>query len=79
MDNSKDFAGELIEEKIPKATPVFWTYVMLKKPSITEIDSFRSNPFWTQALVQRSKTRMPTTNNKYGSRPWSFDDIKRGL
>ena len=42
-DNSKDFAGELIEEKIPNATPVFRTYVMLKNPSITEADSFRSN------------------------------------
>jgi len=36
-------AGELIEEKIPNATPVFLTYVMLKKSSITEIDSFREN------------------------------------
>ena len=45
MDNKRDFAGELMDEKIPKATPVFWTYVMLKKPSITETDSFRLNRF----------------------------------
>ena len=44
-DSSTDFAGELIDEKIPKATPVFLTYVMLKKPSITGIESLRSNRF----------------------------------
>ena len=35
-ESRTDFAGELMDEKIPKATPVFRTYVMLKKPSITE-------------------------------------------
>ena len=44
-DNKNDFAGELIEEKIPNATPVFVTYVMSKKPSIIEIDSLRANRF----------------------------------
>ena len=42
-DSRTTFTGELIDEKIPKATPVFRTYVMLKSPSITETDSFRSN------------------------------------
>src|SRR5215831_11217232 len=79
IERSRDFAGELIDEKIPKATPVFRTYVMLKKPSITEIDSFRSNRFRIQDLLQRSKTRVPTTTSRYGSRPWSFDDIWSGL
>ena len=31
------------EEKIPKATPVFLTYVMLKKPSTKVTDSLSSN------------------------------------
>jgi len=31
-ESRTDFAGELMDEKIPKATPVFRTYVMLKKP-----------------------------------------------
>ena len=42
-DSNADFAGELIEEKIPKATPVFLTYVMLKKPSTKVTDSLSSN------------------------------------
>jgi len=42
-DRSKVFAGELMVEKIPNATPVFRTYVILNKPSITVADSFRSN------------------------------------
>jgi hypothetical protein len=42
-DNNRDFAGELIEEKIPNATPVFVTYVISKKPSIIEIDSLMAN------------------------------------
>jgi hypothetical protein len=32
-----------MDEKIPNATPVFLTYVMLKKPSITETDSLSAN------------------------------------
>jgi hypothetical protein len=31
----KTLAGELNALRIPKATPVFCTYVMLKRPSIT--------------------------------------------
>jgi hypothetical protein len=42
-DSRTDLAGEVIVEKMPKATPVFLTYVILKRPSITEIDSFRAN------------------------------------
>src|SRR3989442_9340564 len=68
-DSNRDFTGELIEEKIPKARPVLRTHVMLKKPSITEIDSFRSNRFWIQDLDQRSKIRIPMTKSRYGSRP----------
>src|SRR6185295_15510848 len=74
-DKSTDFTGELIDEKIPKATPVFRTYVMLKNPSITEIDSLRSNRFLIRALVQRSTISVTATNRTYGSRPWSFNDM----
>src|SRR5215467_16109487 len=71
-DKSTDFAGKLIGSKIPKATPVFRTYVMLKNPSITEIDSLRPKCFWMSALVQRSKVSVAATNRMYGSRPWNL-------
>src|SRR5438445_3983584 len=74
-DNSTDFAGRLIGSKIPKATPVFRTYVMLKNPSITEIDSLRPKCFWMSALVQRSKASVAATNTMYGSRPWNFNGM----
>src|SRR5262245_37670076 len=69
-ESSTDLAGELIDDRIPNATPVFRTYVMLKNPSITGADSLRSNRFWTQALVHRSSTMIAATNNKYGRRAW---------
>jgi hypothetical protein len=74
-ESRTDFAGELMDEKIPKATPVFRTYVMLKKPSITEIDSLRSNRFWISSLVQRSSMSTATTNSAYGNRPWNLSNL----
>jgi len=74
-DSRTDLAGELMEEKIPNATPVFLTYVILKKPSITGIDSFSSNWEWIKDLVQRSKIRVKATRKTYGSRAWNFDAI----
>ena len=61
-ESRMDFAGELMDEKIPKATPVFRTYVMLKRPSITETDSFRMNRDWISDLVQRSRKSVRTTS-----------------
>jgi hypothetical protein len=43
IESKMDLAGELIDEKIPKATPVFRTYVMSKKPSMIDVDSLRAN------------------------------------
>src|SRR5262245_43012058 len=74
-DSRMDFAGVLTDENIPKATPVFRTYVMLKNPSITDADSLRSNRFWINDLVHRSKARTATTKNRYGDRPLSLDVI----
>jgi len=74
-DSRMDFAGELMDEKIPNATPVFLTYVMLRKPSITEVDSFSVNLDWINALVQRSKNNVKTTSKTYGIRDWNFDAI----
>ena len=70
-----DFAGELMDEKIPNATPVLRTYVMLNSPSITGTESLRSKRFWIKAFVQRSKTSVAATSRTYGNRPWSFDGI----
>src|SRR5215467_3595397 len=74
-ESRMDFAGELIDEKIPKATPVFRTYVMLKRPSITEVDSLSVNRDWMSDFVQRSRNSVRTTNNTYGIRAWNFDTI----
>src|SRR5579883_2428118 len=74
-DSKTDFAGRLRGSKIPKATPVFLTYVMLKNPSITEIDSFRPKRFWMSALVQRSNASVAATTRMYGSRPWTLNDM----
>src|SRR5262245_52653518 len=79
MDNRMDFAGVLTDENIPKATPVFRTYVMLKNPSITIADSLRSNRFWINDLVHRSSTTTAATKNRYGDRPLSLDVISAGL
>src|SRR5262245_40767195 len=76
MESRIDFAGELMEEKSPNATPVFRTYVMLNNPSITEIDSFRSSWDWMRILVQRSKASIEMTSNRYGKRAPSLDGIK---
>src|SRR5437660_11240452 len=77
-ESRTDLAGKLIGSKIPKATPVFRTYVMLKNPSITEIDSLRPKCFWMSALVQRSKASVAATNTMYGSRPWNFNGMLSG-
>src|SRR5213593_5203793 len=74
-DNNTDLAGKLNGSKIPKATPVFRTYVMLKKPSMTEIDSLRSKRFWINVLVQRSSPSVAAATRMYGSRPWSLSGI----
>src|SRR4249919_205168 len=74
-DSRIDFEGELIEENIPKATPVFRTYVMLNRPSITETDSLRLKRFWIKDLVQRSRQSVRMTKKRYGSRAWNFDGI----
>src|SRR3954465_15112084 len=79
MDSSRDFAGELIDEKIQNATPVFWTYVMLKKPSITVTDSLTLNRLRMEALVQRSKISVAITRKAYGNRPWIFGGMSGGL
>src|SRR5437764_11158292 len=76
-DNNTDLAGEAIGSKIPKATPVFLTYVMLKKPSITEIDSLSSNRLLIRTLVQRSSNSVTVTRSRYGSRPWSLNDMRQ--
>jgi hypothetical protein len=60
-ESRRDFTGEVIEEKIPKATPVFLTYVMLKKPSITEMDSLTSKRETSSDFVQRSKVSVNNT------------------
>jgi hypothetical protein len=72
-ESSTDLAGELIEEKIPKATPVFLTYVILKRPSITGIDSFNSNWEWISDFVQRSRITVNATRKTYGSRACNFE------
>src|SRR5215831_1733066 len=68
-----------MDEKIPKATPVFRTYVMLKKPSITEIDSLSSNRLWISSLVQRSSMSTATTDSAYGNRPWKLSNLPIGI
>src|SRR5436309_15319024 len=71
-DNKTDLAGKLSGSKIPNATPVFRTYVMLKNPSMTEIDSLRSKCFWISVLVQRSSASVAAATTLYGSRHWSL-------
>src|SRR5215475_5778882 len=75
IESRTDFANELMNEKIPKATPVFRTYVMLKKPSITKIDSLSSNRFWISSLVQRSSMSTATTNSPYSNQPWNLSNL----
>src|SRR5215831_17681960 len=75
MERRKVFAGKLIDEKIPNATPVLRTYVMLKNLSITVADSFRSNRLGTQALVQRSRISVARTKKRYGKCLWNLNDI----
>src|SRR5438309_10743062 len=74
-DNKTDLAGKLSGSKIPNATPVFRTYVMLKNPSMTEIDSLRSKRFWISVLVQRSSASVAAATTTYGSRPWNLNGI----
>src|ERR1043166_8612050 len=74
-DNNTDLAGKLNGSKIPKATPVFLTYVMLKNPSMTEIDSVRSQRLWISVLVQRSRASVAAATTMYGSRPWNLNGI----
>src|SRR5262244_473399 len=76
-DSSTDLAGKLSGSKIPNATPVFRTYVMLKSPSMTEIDSLRSKRFWISALVQRSRASVAATKTMYGKRLWNLNDMRR--
>ena len=79
VESRMAFTGELMAEKIPKATPVFLTYVMLKNPSITEIESSRSNFDWIRSLVQRSSARIAATSTRYGRRPVILDAMKAKL
>jgi hypothetical protein len=57
VDMSDDWTGS----KIPKATPVFLTYVILKKASITGIVWFRSIRLTINHFVQRSRKRTRRT------------------
>src|SRR5438093_5995916 len=75
-DSSTDLAGKLSGSKIPNATPVFRTYVMLKSPSMTEIDSLRSKRFWISALVQRSSASVTAAKTMYGKRLWNLNDMR---
>src|SRR6266566_5206473 len=74
-DSSTDLAGKLSGSKIPNATPVFRTYVMLKNPSMTEIDSLRSKRFWISALVQRSSASVAAAKTMYGNRLWNLNGM----
>src|SRR5437879_2019463 len=74
-DSSTDLAGKLSGSKIPNATPVFRTYVRLKNPSMTEIDSLRSKRFWISALVQRSSASVAAAKTIYGKRLWNVNGI----
>src|SRR5688572_12501747 len=79
IDSKTDFRGELMDERIPKATPVFLTYVMLNKPSITDTDSLRANWSRMRLFVQRSSTNMAATIRAYGSRPCSLNGMSEEL
>src|SRR5262245_57207831 len=79
IDSRIDFSGELMDAKMPKATPVLRTYVMLNRPSITRTDSLRSNCSRMMALVQRSSTNTAATRSAYGSRPWSLNGMRAEL
>ena len=64
IESRIDFAAEPLDENIPKATPVFLTYVMLKKPSITETESYNVNRDWISDFVQRSRESVKRTNSR---------------
>src|SRR6516225_11511880 len=72
-ESINDLAGELKELKIPKATPVFRTYVMSNSPSITETDWFRPKFEWIIDFVQRSSNNVERTSKKYGKRACSWE------
>src|SRR5207249_12188606 len=74
-DSSTDLAGKLSGSKIPNATPVVRTYVMLKNPSMTEIDSLRSKRFWISALVKRSSASVAAAKTIYGKRLWNVNGM----
>jgi hypothetical protein len=73
--NRKTFTGELNEERMPKATPVFCTYVMLNRPSITGTGWPRLNRDAIADFEIRSRKRTMAANPRYPNRDLKFDCI----
>jgi hypothetical protein len=71
----QDLRDDCTGSRIPKATPVFLTYVMLKKSSITEIVWLRSIRLTISHFVQRSRKSTKRTRAPYGILDLNFDVI----